>query len=154
MYPLRAPEQSGALPLTGRIRKYELESRFCGVEFAMRKSSWTPSIVPDGDDQNVYLVMDDLGRLGRVWREADDSAAEFEAVILDLLQGQYKSPIRVVAFNTAEHWSQDVSADVAQELRRRCDLQQRDIPFFLQDFVDRHEGRYSDIQLPLPIRLG
>jgi hypothetical protein len=119
----------------------------------MRKSSWTPSIVPQGDDQNVYLVMDDLGRLGRVWREADDSAAELEAVILDLLAGQYKSPIRVVAFNTAEQWSQDVSVDVAQELRRRCDLQQRDIPFFLQDFVDRYEGRYRDIQLPLPIRL-
>jgi hypothetical protein len=98
--------------------------------------------------------MDDLGaRLGRVWREADHSAAELEAVILDLLTGQYKSPIRVVAFNTAEHWSQDVSADVAQELRRRCDLQQRDIPFFLQDFVDRYEGRFRDIQLPLPIRL-
>ena len=25
----------------------------------MRKSSWTPSIVPDGRDQNVYLVADD-----------------------------------------------------------------------------------------------
>jgi hypothetical protein len=119
----------------------------------MRRSNWTPSIVPSGDDHNVYLVMDDLGRLGRVWREADDRAAELEAVILDLLAGQYKSPIRVVSFNTAEHWSQDVSADVAQELRRRCDLQQRDIPFFLQDFVDRNEGRYRDIQLPLPIRL-
>jgi hypothetical protein len=58
----------------------------------------------------------------------------------------------VVGFNTTEEWSQDVSADVAQELRRRCDLQQRDIPFFLQDFVDRYEGRYRDIQLPLPIR--
>src|ERR1700737_2835068 len=74
----------------------------------MRRSNWTPSIVPRGDDHNVYLVMDDLGRLGRVWREADDSAAELEAVILDLLAGQYKSPIRVVAFNTAEHWSLDV----------------------------------------------
>jgi hypothetical protein len=112
----------------------------------MRKSNWTPSIVPRGDGHNVYLVMDDLGRLGRVWRETGDSAA-------DLLGGQYKSPIRVVGFNTAEEWSQDVSADVAQELRRRCDLQQRDIPFFLQDFVDRYEGRYHDIQLPLPIRL-
>lgn len=117
----------------------------------MRKSNWTPSIVPSGDDQNVYLVMDDLGRLGRVWREADDSAAELEAIILDLLAGQYKSPIRVVAFNTAEHWSQDVSADVAHELRRRCDLRQVDIPFGLQDFVDRYEGRFRDIQLPLPI---
>jgi hypothetical protein len=31
----------------------------------------TPSIVPQSDDQNVYLVIDDLGQLGRVWREAD-----------------------------------------------------------------------------------
>jgi hypothetical protein len=121
----------------------------------MRRSNWTPSIAPSGDDQTVYLVMDDLGRLGgAVWREADDTAAELEAVILDLLAGQYKNPIRVIAFNTSEHWSQDVSADVAQELRRRCDLQRRDIPFFLQHFADRYEGRYHDVQLPLPIRLA
>jgi hypothetical protein len=34
----------------------------------MRRSGWTPSIVPRGDDQNVYLVMDDLGQAGCVWR--------------------------------------------------------------------------------------
>jgi hypothetical protein len=117
----------------------------------MRRSNWAPSIVPRGDAHNVYLVMDDLGRLGRVWRETDDSAAELEAVILDLLAGQYKSPVRVVGFNTAEEWSQDVSADVAHELRRRCDLRQVDIPFGLEDFVDRYEGRFYDVQLPLPI---
>lgn len=37
----------------------------------MRSSGWTPSIVPNGDDQTVFLVKDDLGRLGAVWREAD-----------------------------------------------------------------------------------
>ena len=91
----------------------------------MRRSSWTPSIVPRGDAHNVYLVMDDLGRLGRVWRETDDRAAELEAVILDLLAGQYKSPVRVVGFNTAEEWSQDVSADVRTSCQR-CDQQQLD----------------------------
>jgi hypothetical protein len=31
----------------------------------MRKSNWTPSIMPNEDDRTVYLVMDDLGgRLG------------------------------------------------------------------------------------------
>jgi hypothetical protein len=119
----------------------------------MRRSNWTPSIVPRGDDQNVYLVADDLGRTGRIWSEADFERTDLEAVVLDLLEGQYKNPIRVVSFNTAGHWSQDVSADIAQELRRRCDLQQRDVPFFLQDFVDRYEGRYHDVQLPLPMRL-
>jgi hypothetical protein len=120
----------------------------------MRRSNWTPSIVPRGDDQNVYLVVDDLGRNGRIYREADVETTDLETVILDLLEGQYKNPIRVIAFNTAEKWSRDVSADVAHELRRRCDLQLRDVPFFLQDFVDRYEGRYHDVQLPLPMRLA
>jgi hypothetical protein len=121
----------------------------------MRKSHSTPSIVPTSDDQNltVYLVVDDLGALGRVWREADEAHADLETVIIDLLEGQYKDPVRVVSFNTFEKWSQDVSADVALELRRRCDLQRRDIPFFLQKFISRYEGSYRDIQLPLPMRL-
>jgi hypothetical protein len=76
-----------------------------------------------------------------------------QAVIEDLLTGQFKSPIRVVAFNTVEKWSDDVSVDIAEELRRRCDQQGRDVPFFLHDFVDRYRGRYNDVQLPLPIRL-
>ena len=71
----------------------------------MLRSSWTPSIVPEGGDQNVYLVADHLGRLGDVWREADCEATDPETVIQDLLTGQYNDPIRVVAFNTAEGWS-------------------------------------------------
>ena len=119
----------------------------------MRRSNWTPSIVHNSGDYNVYLVLDDLGRRGRIWSEADAETIDLETVISDLLAGQYKDPVRIIGFNTAEGWSQDVSADVALELRHRCDLQQRDVPFFLQDFVDRYEGRYHDIQLPLPIRL-
>jgi hypothetical protein len=117
----------------------------------MRRSNWTPSIVPRGDDQDVYLVVDDLGRLGRVWREADVEATGFEAVVTDLLEGQYKNPVGIFCFNPAEGWSRDVSEDVARELRWRCDLQLRDVPSSIQDFVERHEGR--DRQLPLPLRL-
>jgi hypothetical protein len=119
----------------------------------MRRSHWTPSIVPNEADQTVYLVADDFGKTGRAWREADIETTDLETVITDLLTGQYNNPIRVVAFNTAERWSEDVSADVSQEIRRRCDLQMRDVPFFLQDFTDRYEGRYRDVQLPLPMRL-
>ena len=106
----------------------------------MRKSHWTPSIIPSDNDQTVYLVAEDFGKLGRAWREADYEAADLETVIQNLLTGQYRSPIRVVAFNTAERWSEDVSEDVARELRRRCDLQMRDVPSSIQDFVERHEG--------------
>jgi len=60
----------------------------------MRKTNWTPSIVPGGDDQTVYLVADDFGKMGRAWREADYETTELETVIRDLLSGQYSHPIR------------------------------------------------------------
>ena len=106
----------------------------------MRRSNWTPSIVPGGSDQTVYLVADDFGKIGRAWRETDYESTDLETLIQDLLSGQYCNPIRVVGFNTAERWSEDVSEDVAKELRRRCDLQMRDLPESIQDFVERHAG--------------
>lgn len=117
-------------------------------EFVMRKSHWTPSIIPNDNDQTVYLVAEDFGKLGRAWREAEYDATDLETIIQDLLSGQYNNPIRIVAFNTEERWSEDVSEDVAQELRRRCDLQLRDLPSSVRDFVRRHEGR-DRRQLPL-----
>jgi hypothetical protein len=70
--------------------------------FVMRRSTWTPSIVPRGDDQNVYIVLDDFGRSGHAYRETDVETADLETTITDMLDGQYKNPVRVVAFNTSE----------------------------------------------------
>jgi hypothetical protein len=106
----------------------------------MRTSGWTPSIVPGGDDQDVYLVLDDLGRFGRVWLEADEESTELETVVRDLLDGQYSDPIGIVCFNTAEGWSRDVSEIIAQEIRRRCDLEGRELPANVAGFVERNEG--------------
>ena len=69
--------------------------------------------MPNETDQTVYLVADDFGKPGRAWVEANYESTELETVIQDLLSGQYTNPIRVIAFNTAERWSEDVSADVA-----------------------------------------
>jgi hypothetical protein len=114
----------------------------------MRRSNWTPSIVPRGDDQNVYLVVDDIGRRGRIWPETDIETNDLETVINDLLAGQYKNPVQVVAFYVAERWAQDVSEDIASEIKRRCDLQLSDVPSSIQDFVERHESA-GDRQLAL-----
>jgi hypothetical protein len=72
--------------------------------FVVRRSNRTPSIVPRGDDQDVYLVVDDLGRLGRVWRESDFEETDLKTVVTDLLEGQYKGPLGIFAFNTAHGW--------------------------------------------------
>lgn len=106
----------------------------------MRTSGWTLSIVPEWGDQTVYIVENDSGGRGRAYVETDSQCADLDATIAALLEGQFSNPIRVIAFNIAEHWTQDVSEDLAHELRRRCDLQLRDVPSSIQDFVEHHEG--------------
>ena len=40
----------------------------------MRRS---PSIVPETDDREIYLVLDDFGtRLGRAWAETDEERTD------------------------------------------------------------------------------
>jgi len=66
----------------------------------MRHSGWIPSIVPNDDDRNVYIVLDDFGRNGRAYRETGVERADLEAVIMGMLEGEYRNPLRVVGFNT------------------------------------------------------
>ena len=79
----------------------------------------SPSIVPDDTNRDVYLVLDDFGRLGRAWRETDEAGTSRATLVRNLLDGQYENPVRIVAFNTVEGWSRDVTVDIADELRRR-----------------------------------
>jgi hypothetical protein len=110
---------------------------------------WTPSIAPATDDQNVYIVVDDFGRNGRSYRETDVEHADLETTIANLMAGEYRNPIRVVAFNTDERWSEDVSEDVAREIRRRFDVQAADVPSAVQDFVESYEGQGRQLSLRL-----
>jgi hypothetical protein len=115
----------------------------------MRRS---PSIVPDPDDRDIYLVLDDFGgRLGRAWPETDEERTDREIVITDLMTGQYSNPVRVVAFNTAEGWSRDMSEEIADELMRWYAEQDEEVPPSLEDFIERHRTAMSE-QLPLPLR--
>jgi hypothetical protein len=112
----------------------------------------SPSIVPDPDNRDIYLVLDDFGgRLGRAWPEADEERTDREIVITDLMTGQYSNPVRVVAFNTAEGWSRDMSDEIADELMRWYAEQDREVPPILEDFIERHGGG-RPVQLPLPLR--
>jgi len=97
----------------------------------------SPSIVPHEADQDTYLVLDDFGRAGCCWRETEVENADRETLIRDLLDGQYSHPVRIVAFNSAEGWSRDVTVDIADELRRRyVELDDVDVPEAMLDFMD------------------
>ena len=79
----------------------------------------SPSIAPHDGHQDIYIVLDDFGSLGRAWRETDEAGANRATLVRNLLDGQYENPVRIVAFNTTEGWSRDVTVDIADELRRR-----------------------------------
>lgn len=107
------------------------------------------SIAPTESERTVNLVEDCPELLGCVWREADVSQTDLETVIIDLMAGEYRDPRRVVAFNVAEHWSEDVSEEVARDIQRRSDLTFNDVSSALQAFVDRHAGREKQLALRL-----
>ncbi len=90
-------------------------------------------------------------RLGKVWRETDPDRTDREAVIRDLLDGQYSNPVRVISLNTAEGWSRDASDDIADALRRRRESERREPPPSIEGFLERFKGRD---RLQLRLRLA
>ena len=106
----------------------------------MPRTGWSPQLVPYGADQTVYLVVDSFSASGTVYRETEVERADFETIIADFLTGQFNDPVRVVAFNTLEHWSHDVSEAIAAEIQTRCDIERASVPEHISDFVDRHSG--------------
>jgi hypothetical protein len=92
---------------------------------------------------DTYLVLDDLGRLGRVWRETNDIDANREALIRELLDDLYSRPARIVAFNTTEGWSRDVTLDIADELRRRL-ADHDQVPASAEQLMDLSRVESSD----------
>ena len=101
----------------------------------MPRIGWSPDTVPYGADETVYLVVDRLAT-GAVDRETEIERADVESVIRDLLSGQFNDPVRVMAFNTLEHWAKDVSQEIAAEIVSRCDIDGLPVPEYLKDFIE------------------
>jgi hypothetical protein len=114
----------------------------------MPSTGWSPRTVPYGADETVYLVVDSF-LTGTVYRETEVERADLETIIRDLLAGQFNNPVRVVAFNTLEHWAEEVSANIASEISARCDIDGLAVPEHLKDFVDRHTGSTRQLALRL-----
>jgi len=85
--------------------------------------------------RDVFLVLDGFGHRGRAWRETDEAGTDRETLIRDLIEDQYENPVRIVAFNTAEGWSRDVTIDIADELRRRY-VEVGEVPDSVLEFME------------------
>jgi hypothetical protein len=68
-------------------------------------------------------------------RETDPERTGRETLIRDLVEGQHNFPIRIVAFDTAEGWSRDVTMDIADELRRRY-VEFGEVPDSITEFLE------------------
>ncbi len=99
----------------------------------------SPSIIPDFDI-DVYLVLDDFGNLGRAYRETDEEASDRDTIVRNLLSGEYKKPVRVVAFNTAEGWARDVTEDTARAVIDEAQRSGNLLHGAVLDFVERATG--------------
>jgi len=96
-------------------------------------------IVPYGADQTIFVVVDSDAAPEGASREVECS--DLDTVVTDLLAGKFRDPIRISAFNTLEHWSRDLSADVAHEIETRCDIDGVPVPEHVRGFLERHIGR-------------
>ena len=112
--------------------------RACLLEAFMPGSGGSPKLVPYGADQTAYLVVDSFNATGTVYRETEVERTDFETIVADFLTGQFNDPVRVIAFNTLEHWSDDVSEAIATEIRTRCDIDGVSVPEHISDFLDRY----------------
>ena len=77
-------------------------------------------------------------RLGRAFVETDIAEADREKVLRNFVTGQYSNALQVVAFNTAEGWSRDVSEDIAGELLERAVDGDDNLAEDTKRFIERH----------------
>ena len=92
------------------------------------------------EDVTVYLVLNDHGKHGLAYDETAPAEADRETIIRNFLSGQYSNALRVIAFNTAEGWSRDVSEDIAGEVLQRAFDADENLGEDTKRFIDRHMG--------------
>jgi hypothetical protein len=100
----------------------------------------TPLVPSEAFDVTVYIVLNDFGPLGRAYCETDEAEADETTIVENILNGQYSHPLRVIAFNTAEGWAEDVTEDIAIAVLSRARSEHRLIGKVAQGFVEKALG--------------
>ena len=91
-------------------------------------------VVPYGAAQTLFVVIDRRDEATEIRIERND----LEVTINELVAGCFNDPIKVISFNTLEHWVKDISPEIAAEIRARCDIDRITLPDYLSDFVESH----------------
>jgi hypothetical protein len=101
------------------------------------------SIVPS-TEHTTYLLMDEVGEYGNVWREMSEVEANEATIVQWIIDGQIDRPVRIVAFNTEEGWSRDITYDIATKL---LDLNQNGVALgaAAREFAERITGKSATV---------
>jgi hypothetical protein len=90
------------------------------------------------NDVTVYLVAGDFGDLGRAFRETDLAEADHDTIVRNMIRGSTGTPLRVIAFNTVEGWSRDVSEEIAYDVLDRAYDADTTLSAGAKRFIDLH----------------
>jgi hypothetical protein len=96
-----------------------------------------PPLDPE-NDVTAYIVVEDFGQYGRAFRETDLAEADHDTIVRKMISGEYSHPLRVVAFNTVEGWSRDVSEEIANDVLDRAYDADTTLSADAKRFIDLH----------------
>ena len=63
---------------------------------------------------------------------------DHDTIVRNMISGQYQDPLRVVAFNTVEGWSRDVSEEIAYDVLDRAYDADTTLSAGAKRFIDLH----------------
>ena len=97
------------------------------------------SIVPDSEN-TTYLLLDETDHFGSVWREITPDDANEATIVQWIIEAQFNRPLKIVAFNSEDGWSRDVTQEIAVKL---LDLNQAGVALgaAAREFVERVTGQ-------------
>ena len=95
-------------------------------------------------DTTVFIVLNDFGKSGGAYCETDEAQADEWVVITDIIDGQYSNPVRIVAFNTHQGWSRDVTEEIARKIID-LNVQGTSLSAPAREFVGRVTGESATV---------
>jgi hypothetical protein len=136
------PDVSVSVVTTSPLRLHALQEVTLHIHpqlrFPLPHVGWARLRVGRGDHGPKTLTARSAGSsrlVGLTPRPTESAEVVQYALVRNLLEGQHEDPVRIVAFNTAEGWSRDVTVEIADEVRRRF-VEHDDAPASLIKFIE------------------
>jgi hypothetical protein len=122
---------------------FRISTRFAGRESSECRGRVfvelriVPPLNPE-NDVTVHIVVEDFGYFGKAYRETELAEADLGTIVHNLFSGEYRNPLRIVACNTVEGWSRDVSEEIAYDVLDRAYDPDTTLSAGAKRFIDRH----------------